>query len=288
MNQSVYEWIKSHIEKNPYCILTPIFDDYKKYLKDFDKYKTEAPTANKNEKVETKASDLFNMKKKDSTSSATLFPMTHNPIPDTPKAGEKLDITKFNSPTKMFSQGFSSTPVSNAPMFSFGQQSATVTTTATSNFSFGSAKPFSFGNIPQDDKKGEPKPIDENDEDEEPPKVTFTPVVEEDSIYSKRCKVFVKNDGSFGDRGVGTLYLKPIAGSEKYQLIVRADTSLGNLLLNMVLSASIPTKRMGKNNVMLVTIPTPEAKPPPVPLLLRVKTSEEADQLLATLEKYKK
>lgn len=76
-------------------------------------------------------------------------------------------------------------------------------------------------------------------------------------------------------------------GEEKYQLLVRADTVLGNILVNVLLSNSIPTKRMGKNNVMLVCLPTPDANPPPTTVLLRVKTSDEADDLLKTLEQYK-
>lgn len=100
--------------------------------------------------------------------------------------------------------------------------------------------------------------------------------------------MFVKNDGKFGDRGVGNLYLKPIENSEKVQLIVRADTNLGNLLLNLILSDAIPVKRLGKKDVMLVCVPTPEAAPPPVPVLLRVKNGDEADELLGTLEKHKK
>lgn len=128
----------------------------------------------------------------------------------------------------------------------------------------------------------------DNDEDDTPPKVEFTPVIEKDYIYTIRCKIFVKKDGQFGDRGVGNLFLKQIENSEKVQLIVRADTNLGNLLCNFILSESIPMQRMGKKDVMLVCLPTPDFKPPPVPILLRVKSPDEADTLLETLEKYKK
>lgn len=171
------------------------------------------------------------------------------------------------------------------PSMSFGTTSSLG---SSSGFSFGTGAPFTFANVakpPSDDKKDENS---QEAEEDEPPKVEFTRVVEDDNIFEKRCKVFVKKDGNYSDRGVGQLYLKPVAGSEKVQLIVRADTNLGNLLLNFILSESIPLQRMGKNNVMLVCIPTPESKPPPVPILLRVKTSEEADELLKILEKNKK
>jgi len=34
LNESVATWIKSHVDANPFCILTPIFKDYEKYLKE--------------------------------------------------------------------------------------------------------------------------------------------------------------------------------------------------------------------------------------------------------------
>ncbi|XP_055370825.1 nuclear pore complex protein Nup50-like [Condylostylus longicornis] len=120
------------------------------------------------------------------------------------------------------------------------------------------------------------------------PKNEFKPVVEEDSIYSQRCKVFTKKDGDFKDRGVGTLYLKPVKDSEKTQLIVRADTNIGNILLNFILNKSLPSQRLGKNNVMLICIPTPESEQKPVSVLIRVKTEQDADQLFENIEKYKK
>lgn len=110
-------------------------------------------------------------------------------------------------------------------------------------------------------------------------------VVEDDAIFSKRCKVFVKKDKDFSDRGVGTLYLKPVKDSEKTQLLVRADTNLGKILINLILSEGIPSQRMGKNNVMMVCIPTPE-ETKPVSILLRVKTGEEADELLEQIKKH--
>ena len=66
--------------------------------------------------------------------------------------------------------------------------------------------------------------------------------------------------------------------------MVRAHTSLGNILLNILLSPGMPIQKTGKNNAMLVCIPTPESEPPPVPVLIRVKTSEECDNLIKKLE----
>lgn len=36
LNESVTQWIKSHVDSNPFCILTPIFRDYERYLKDIE------------------------------------------------------------------------------------------------------------------------------------------------------------------------------------------------------------------------------------------------------------
>jgi nuclear pore complex protein Nup50 len=32
----VSQWIKSHVDSNPFCILTPIFRDYERYLTEID------------------------------------------------------------------------------------------------------------------------------------------------------------------------------------------------------------------------------------------------------------
>lgn len=81
------------------------------------------------------------------------------------------------------------------------------------------------------------------------------------------------------------MYLKPVKDSEKTQLLVRADTNLGKILINLILVEGIPSQRMGKNNVMMVCIPTPE-ETKPRSILLRVKTGEEADELLEQIKKH--
>lgn len=99
--------------------------------------------------------------------------------------------------------------------------------------------------------------------------------------------MFIKQGKEYSDRGIGNLFLKPIDGG-KTQLIVRADTSLGNVLLNILVGSSLPIQRIGTNNVAVVCLPTPESQPPPVTVLLRVKTSDDANELMSTLEKHKK
>lgn len=69
--------------------------------------------------------------------------------------------------------------------------------------------------------------------------------------------------------------------------------TLGNILLNIILSDSLPVSRTGKNNVLLMCVPNPPIDPKKadakeaIPMLIRVKTGEDADELLKTLNKHK-
>lgn len=64
-------------------------------------------------------------------------------------------------------------------------------------------------------------------------------------------------EGSYAEKGVGHIHLKPVSSSKKTQLIIRADTSLGNLLLNIVLNSAMPVAKQGKNNVVISCVPNP-------------------------------
>lgn len=275
---------------------------------------------NSSSNKDTKTSSPFEIK----NTASTLFTYSaHNQDTklNTPfaKSNTTLNSSPSSSPLFDAKNNFQMTPENKQPAFSFGTKASpnndAATSTSSSGFSFGvtatnttttspfaipiistnktTTAPFSFG-------VGEPFSFSANNiqqpsaeatatekEDEEPPKVEYTPVKEDNSVYEKKCKIFVKKDGNFVDKGVGTLYIKKIEGNVKHQLLVRANTNLGTVLLNLVLAEAIPTQRMGKNNVMLVCIPTPDAKPPPTPVLIRVKTGEEADELLESLNKYK-
>lgn len=320
LNESVSDWIKKHVEQTPLCILTPIFKDYDKYLKEIqdefgsDKEDFEQKSENKFSTGEsntlfgnsatktvgatgndTGASSIFNV----SPSSKSLFTTQSKTAAATEKSEKSGSFnfgigssTNTSSTISTSTAGFSfgaitsstASAVTSSP-FSFATSTSTTASNGTAApFSFGNGKPFSFSsNIKQNTNTTE----ETNEEEDSPPKVEFTPIVEENSVYDKRCKVFVKKDGNFVDKGVGTLYIKKIEESGKHQLLVRANTNLGTILVNLILASAIPTQRMGKNNVMLVCIPTPESKPPPTPILIRVKTSEEADELLETFNKYK-
>ncbi|XP_037951305.1 nuclear pore complex protein Nup50 [Teleopsis dalmanni] len=225
-------------------------------------------------------------------------------LPETFTFGTKTNETATSNVSFNFGANTDKSPASQAKGFSFAQESdEKPKSLSLPTFSFGKplggsddkkpagfsfslgATPFTFGNI-QPPAATTDKTNDEEDEDDEPPKVEFKQVVEEDAIYSKKCKVFIKKEGNYTERGVGTLYIKAVDENKK-QLIVRADTSLGNVLVNLILNSSIPAQRLGKNNVMMVCLPTPEMTQP-TSLLLRVKTGEEADDLLENIEKHKK
>ncbi|XP_015593398.1 nuclear pore complex protein Nup50 [Cephus cinctus] len=327
LNESVSQWIKTHVDSNPFCILSPIFRDYEKYLKEIEA-KHGSDVSKNTLSAQGKKQESFNndntTAKQTSTStpekkSETSIFANSNTISASSSSGEwkpeKSIFGNMNSSKLIFgnaeqkSEGKSlfgnvstdknpffnkseekkddsSTKSDAKPTFSFGQSSSA--STATAGFSFGSAKPFSFAAQVSKPQDSEEKPENEDKEEEdEPPKPDFKPVTEEGAVYEQRCKVFVKKESSFSDRGVGTLFLKPTP-SGKTQLIVRAETSLGNLLLNTLLTASIPIQRMNKNTVMLACLPMPDSQPPPTPILLRVKTEEDADLLLETLNKHKK
>ncbi|XP_058832876.1 nuclear pore complex protein Nup50 [Topomyia yanbarensis] len=219
-------------------------------FKDYEKYLGELESKNKSEATESGKSSTV------ATSGGFSFGSVA-PAASVPKPQETT--------TKPFSFGFGSSSTTAAP----------------------SATSFTFANVakPIVSKSETDKTEEDAEEEDNPPKVEFTPVEEKDSLYSKRCKLFVKADGKYSDRGVGTLHIKKV--DSKVQVLVRADTNLGNILLNIVLNEAIPLQRMGKNNVMMVCLPTPESKPPPTSVLLRVKTEEDADELYETLNKHK-
>lgn len=289
LNESVSQWIKSHVDSNPFCILTPIFRDYERYLKEI-----EAQHGDESSKTtEQVAKNTLNSITSDKIIQPTVEIESKEPKKSifankTPAAQSIFSHTIFNNTKKDENEVKLDTKAASFPQtvpstFSFGPSSTTSVTSA--SFSFGGGKPFTFGTSVVSSQNSETK--DDNEDDDEPPKPEIKAVTEEGAIYEKRCKVFVKKDGTFGDRGVGVLFLKPTPNG-KTQLIVRAQTALGNLLLNTLLTESIPTKRMNKNTVMLMCLPLPDSQPPPASILLRVKTSEDADSLLEALESNKK
>uniref|UniRef100_A0A3B3YBG6 Nuclear pore complex protein Nup50 n=1 Tax=Poecilia mexicana TaxID=48701 RepID=A0A3B3YBG6_9TELE len=250
LNQSVRDWISKHVNDNPLCDLNPIFRDYERHLASIERHKTstEDPGQKRSGSAPLPAGVSFNF-------------------------GQKVDAPALGSLTSKPS----------VPSFSFSSSS-------NQSSPFGSAGPsaaLSFGGTKTSDA---PAADDKDEESEEPPKPEVKEVKEDDAFYSKKCKLFYKKESEFKEKGVGTLHLKRTAEG-KTQMIVRADTNLGNILLNILVPSTLPCSRVGKNNVMVVCVPNPpvDDKNPSVavPLLIRVKTAEDADELHKTLEEKK-
>jgi len=242
LNVQVTSWIKSHVDDNPLVDLTPVFVDYEKHIGE----------------LKTK----FNVQASLSTAQK-----------------KTLQFDQDNSDTSGRSGNNEAKP------FSFGESQAIGGNTS-SGFGTCAASPFQFGFL-QSDKNEQSKEEEistsrREDGETLSPKQAVETVVESDSLYSKKCKLFYKKSGSYEERGVGNIHLKKTDES-KLQVLIRADTSLGNILLNIILNDNMPVERVGKNNVMLICVPNPpidpKAESEPVTFLIRVKSGEDADTL---------
>uniref|UniRef100_A0A131XVG7 Putative nuclear pore complex component n=1 Tax=Ixodes ricinus TaxID=34613 RepID=A0A131XVG7_IXORI len=255
LNECLVRWLQKHLDSNPYRDFTPVFRDYERHLKE----------------IRSEASSPASLSTSSSLSSSTASGVSTGGITfnfNTGSQASKVDLPGGSTiSTSKSISGFPNvgTPAASKPTFSF-----TLAATA-------------------------PTATQENSEDPEdekyvPPKNEFVAVEEKDALYSKRCKLFHKKGDGYVERGVGTLYVKPLNG--RHQLLLRADTSLGNILLNILLAPSLPVSRLGKNNVALVCVPNPpmdpnDTSPAPTTLLLRVRTADDADELRDTLNRYK-
>ncbi|NXF95412.1 NUP50 protein, partial [Eubucco bourcierii] len=290
LNCSVRDWIVKHVNTNPLCDLTPIFRDYEKYLANIEQQHgnssdsgsesenktpaTESVSAFGNSKLQQGSTFLFNNKtgdtseKKPDAASEKKDPSAGATSSVSFNFGKSVDSSVLGSLGSGTLSGFSFSPGSSG-LFGKDTNQAKSATAVSTNILEAQTE---SGNS---DDKGE-------EEEEEPPKVIVNEIKEDDAFYSKKCKLFYKKDNEFKEKGVGTLHLKP-AGNEKTQLLVRADTNLGNILLNVLIPPKMPCTRTGKNNVLIVCVPNPpiDEKNPSVPvtMLIRVKTSEDADEL---------
>ncbi|KAM6162390.1 nuclear pore complex protein Nup50 [Erethizon dorsatum] len=296
LNCSVRDWIVQHVDANPVCDLTPVFRDYEKYLATIGQQSknwggssseseasrmvvdTQPPSLFGSTKPQQESTFLFHSNKTEDTSEKKMEFVSEkkaDPAQGATSAsfnfGKKIDSSALGSVSSGTLTGFSFSP-GNSSLF--GKD-------VTQNKPVSS--PFSAKTLESQAEGGsnECKGGDE-EENDEPPKVVVTEVKEEDAFYSKKCKLFYKKDNEFKEKGVGTLHLKPTA-NQKTQLLVRADTNLGNILLNVLVPPNMPCTRTGKNNVLIVCVPNPpldeKSAGAPATMLIRVKTSEDADEL---------
>uniref|UniRef100_A0A1E1XUP1 Putative nuclear pore complex component n=1 Tax=Amblyomma sculptum TaxID=1581419 RepID=A0A1E1XUP1_AMBSC len=269
LNKSFVNWLEKNLNSNPCCDFTPVFHDYNRHLEEIRRRYSSKPEPT--ESVSTPLAMNFKPSVPGTTSSFTLFQAAKA---DANSATPSSDSSKGDAGSRS---------TSDIKTFSFGISTASPGTPA---FSF-SAKP-SFG-LSAVAPTSTPKDSNGSDDEEYvPPKEEIAPVEEKDAVYTKRCKLFQKKDNSYADRGVGILYIKP--QNDKHQLLIRADTRLGNILLNIMLAPTLPISRLGKNNVALVCIPNPSPEgdsASPTTMLLRVRTAEDADELKSALDRYK-
>lgn len=115
------------------------------------------------------------------------------------------------------------------------------------------------------------------------------PEADTDALHSVRAKLYYKKDSGFTELGIGTLRVIG-GGTTGVQLLLRNDTSLGNILLNVRLTAGVPLNTKS-NNVFLVCPPNPpldkkeaEGEAKAVTYLIRVKTAAMADELVARIQ----
>ncbi|XP_004845467.1 nuclear pore complex protein Nup50 [Heterocephalus glaber] len=295
LNCSVRDWIVQHVDSNPICDLTPVFKDYEKYLatlgqqnKNCDSsssegestrmlLETQPPSLFGATKLQQESTFLFNSNKTEDTCEKTevVSEKKLDPAKGATSAsfnfGKKIDSSVLGSTSSGPLTGFSFSP-GNSNLFG---RDVTQSKPVSSPFSAKTLESQAEGG--SNECKGGVE-----EENDEPPKVVVTEVKEEDAFYSKKCKLFYKKDNEFKEKGVGTLHLKPTA-NQKTQLLVRADTNLGNILLNVLIPPNMLCTRTGKNNVLIVCVPNPpldeKNATAPATMLIRVKTSEDADEL---------
>ena len=92
--------------------------------------------------------------------------------------------------------------------------------------------------------------------------------------------MFYKKEKEFVEKGLGMLHLKKVEG-DKTQMLIRAETNLGNILLNIFVSDKMNVSKR-KNNLQFVCVPNPPIKgmpEGPVIMLVKVKDALMADQL---------
>uniref|UniRef100_A0A8D0HNG3 Nuclear pore complex protein Nup50 n=1 Tax=Sphenodon punctatus TaxID=8508 RepID=A0A8D0HNG3_SPHPU len=290
LNCSVRDWIVKHVNTNPLCDLTPIFRDYEKYLAEIEQQhgssSDSGSESESNKTVGIQSVPTFgNLKLQQGTTFLFNSKKTEAAL------GKKMETSKNAEPTLGATSNVS---------FNFGKNTDS---TALGSHSSGTPTSFSFsGSVGLFGKEANPgKPattlasrVSEaqreggsdtqggDEEEEDPPQAIVNEVQEDDAFYSKKCKLFYKKDNEYKEKGVGTLHLKP-AANKKTHLLVRADTNLGNILLNVLVPPKMPCTRTGKNNVLIVCVPNPPIDEKnatvPVPLLIIVKTSEDADEL---------
>lgn len=102
LNFSCSKWIAENLEKNPYCILTPIFEDYKKHLAKLD-LKFTSNDNNKDNK--TGLSTNVNAVSDNSTKPFAINPVAKTDVFSTEEKKEQSSVETATKPSFQFSAG---------------------------------------------------------------------------------------------------------------------------------------------------------------------------------------
>ena len=104
--------------------------------------------------------------------------------------------------------------------------------------------------------------------------------------------MFLKKEASYIEKGIGTLHIKETNEEAGNQLLIRADNSLGTVMLNIRLKKSLPI--IPTKSGLLLTIPNipsspskskePEAETSSY--YIKVKSNEIRDELNAQIKSH--
>jgi hypothetical protein len=111
----------------------------------------------------------------------------------------------------------------------------------------------------------------------------------DETLYKMRCKAFVlekaeKGPAAWHERGTGTLKLNRLP-SGRVRVVMRVE-GVHRLVLNSLLFPEMAVRRMNERGVSVACF-TDDPKPVAATYLLRVARREDADELVAALEKHK-
>ena len=108
---------------------------------------------------------------------------------------------------------------------------------------------------------------------------------DDNSLLTIRAKLFYKKGAEFAELGVGTVKVQS-SSKGVVHMLMRNDTALGNILLNVKVTKEMPLSTNKKSVLMVCPTPNPplSAWEGPVTYLLRVKTDEMAGQILSVIQ----
>lgn len=189
----------------------------------------------------------------------------------------KLQEVKFNtSPTFNFGasgSSFSFKPLQqqndNKPFFTFGSNPPSVT-------------PISDQSKNAETEKSK----NEEDDEDQPPVVYFTPIKENDAIFESKSKLYCLKNGKYEEHGIGQLYIKPV-DDKKVQLVMRNDSALGTIMVNTLLNNTVNFTKRNPKNVQLTCVLDPTKCVKPQTILFKFKDSQITDAFETELAKLK-